>query len=276
GSARLHVDVVNGAGVRFAKADAPVAVEFPAVILPTNVTVGLGATQVYSVSVTGQLPNDIVYKWTLIGQAGTLGGQTTQTTSVPQVSFKAGNVPGTSTLHVDVVNAAGVRWAKADGPVVVARAPSISFTLAGPWDPVDQPPNGTYNYPGGYDHRYASGSGPGIDTIVFAYNIGTRDDTIGVAVAVEVPSTRVIKTGDTFIRRLSGTGGLNQFEFILSSNQSDPDDDNARQRGPVGTGMLKFDTVNRLADGTWVADYSFTIANAGGATIVGVGAARWT
>ncbi len=276
GTATLHVDVVNGAGVRFAKADAPVTVEFPAVILPANAVIGLGALQLFSVSVTGQLPADIVYKWTLTGQAGSLGGQALRTTTTPQVTFNAGAVAGTCTLHVDVVNGAGVRFAKADASVIVERAPSITFTIAGPWDQAKMAPNGTYNYPGGNDGRYPSEGSPGIDTLFFAYNIGTREETIGVGLAVEIPSSRVLRTGDIFNRVVMGTTGLNGFQFVLAKNQADPDDPNTNQYVPPGTGTLKFDSVGRLANGTWIANYSFAITNSGGGTIVGAGAARWT
>lgn len=275
GSTTLHVDVVNSTGVRFAKADAPVAVEFPAVILPPNAIVGLNAQQVYSVSVSGQLPNGILYKWTLSGTAGTLGGQLTQTTTVPQVAFTAGNVPATATLHVDVVTAAGVRWAKADGAVIVARAPSISFTLAGAWDPTQQPPNGTYNYPAVSDSRVRLIDEPTVDQIGFVYNVGS-DDTIGVFVAIHVPTGSVIKTGDTFTKYASQVNTSGTFQFLMSNNQTDADAPNARQYAPAGTGTLKFDDVSQLANGTWVVNYSFKITNAAGATIVGAGAARWT
>lgn len=275
GSATLHVDVVNSTGVRFAKADAPVAIEFPAAILPSNVIVGVNAQQVYSVSVSGQLPSDIVYKWTLSGQPGTLGGQLTRTTTVPQVTFNAGSVPATGSLHVDVVNAAGVRWAKADGPVVVARAPSISFTLAGPWDPAQQPPNGSYNYASVGDARVHLVDEPGVDQIGFVYNVGSQD-TIGVFVAMHLASGSVVKTGDTFTKYANNVPTTGTFQFLLSNNQTDADAAGARQYAPAGTGTLKFDDVSRLADGTWVVNYSIKITNAAGATIVGTGAARWT
>ncbi|MEP6764279.1 MAG: hypothetical protein ABJB66_08225 [Gemmatimonadaceae bacterium] len=274
GSATLHVDVVNGTGVRFARADAPVAVEFPAVILPPNVIVGLNALQVYSVSVTGQLPAGILYKWTLSGQAGTLGGQTTQTTTVPQVAFTAGNVPGTGTLHVDVVTAAGVRWAKADGPVVVARAPSISITLAGPWDPTKQPPNGTYNYPAFGDARVQLEDEIGVDQIGFVYNVGS-DNTIGVFVAIHLPTGSVVKTGDTFTRYANTVNSVGTFQFLMSNNQTDADAPGARQYAPTGTGTLRFDDVTRLANGAWVVNYSFNITSPAGATVVAVGTAKW-
>ncbi|MEO7999792.1 MAG: hypothetical protein ABI852_20230, partial [Gemmatimonadaceae bacterium] len=274
GSATLHVDVVNGAGLRFARADAPVAVEFPAVILPPNVIVGVSALQVYSVSVTGQLPPGILYKWTLSGQPGTLSGQATQTTTVPQVAFTAGNIAATGTLHVDVVTAAGVRWAKADGNVIVARAPSISFTLAGAWDPTRDPPNGTYNYPSVYDGRVPLTSEPGLDQIGFVYNVGSQD-TIGVFLAIHLMASRVIKTGDTFAKYAGTPSSLDTFQFLLSNNQMDADAPGARQSVPAGPGTLKLDNVSRLADGTWVVDYSFKITNAAGATVVGVGAAKW-
>lgn len=274
GSATLHVDVVNGAGVRFAKADAPIAVEFPAVILPPNVIVGLSAQQVYSVSVTGQLPVGILYRWTLSGQPGTLGGNTTQTTTVPQVAFTAGNVPGTGSLHVDVVTAAGVRWAKADGAVIVARAPSISITLAGPWDPTKQPPNGTYNYPAVGDARVSLQDEIGVDQIGFVYNVGT-DDTIGVFVAIHVPTGSVVKTGDTFTRYANTVNTTGTFEFIMSNNQTDADAPGARQYAPAGTGTLKFDDVTRLTNGSWLVNYSFKITSPAGATVVAVGTAKW-
>ena len=248
---------------------------YPAEILPSNAALEPGDHRVFSVLVTGQLPPNTVYKWTVSGTAGSIGGGTV-TTSVPQIDVSAGSVPGNGLLHVDVVDSAGVRWAKADVGFTVNGPPSITFTIAGAWDPSKQPPNGVYNYPGGNDVRTASPGGGGNDAIFFAYDLAGPDGDIGVLLTMLVPTGSLIHKDQSFTKYQSGTFVAGEFQLTLSNNQQHPDDPNATQFAPVGTGTLKFDDVNQLINGTWVVKYSFAITNAGGGTIVGSGSARFS
>jgi hypothetical protein len=228
------------------------------------------------VAVTGTLPSNVQYRWTLNGTAGSIGAASVVTTSVPSIVYTAGNLTGNDLLHVDVIDPGGTLYAKATVGVGVVGPTSIQFTLTGPWNPDRQPPNGHYSYSTGDAVREPSPGGAGLDAIFLVYDVGAVDATIGALVTVLVPAGSLIRTGDTFTKFPPGSNGTTvAFQLTLSTNQSDPDNVDARQWAPDGTGTLKFDAVNQALDGTWVLQYSFTITNAGGATIIGSGVGRW-
>jgi hypothetical protein len=67
-----------------------------------------------------------------------------------------------------------------------------------------------------------------------------------------------------------------QFNIVMASNLSNPDDVNSRQQSPGGTGTLTINDLNQLADGSFLAQYGLRISNGGGGTVIGTGAGKWT
>ena len=239
----------------------------PLLVFDKDAAVSVPATFIVETEGGPGLPTDATYefKWG--------DGTTTTRTTNPGSLQHTYQRTGTLAVSLRVLHPTGQLIAKYDGSINV-RAPSISFTLAGPWDASKQPSNGTYNYPSLSDSRVRLSGSSGLDQIGFVYNVGSKD-AIGVFVAIQLPSGTVIKTGDTFTKFVNGGPAGGRFQFLLSNNQTDADAPDARQYVPDGTGTLAFDDVTLLSTGTWAVNYSFTITNTAGGTIMGRGVARW-
>jgi hypothetical protein len=85
------------------------------VLTPANPLISVGAQQVFTMTVSGSIPPDATYNWTVTG-AGSIGASVT---TGNQVTFTAANSPGPATLSVVILDANGNMLVKA----------STSFTV---------------------------------------------------------------------------------------------------------------------------------------------------
>ncbi len=249
---------------------------YPAQILPSSPPLmDRGDQRLYSVVVSGTLPNGVLYKWTLTGTSGSIGSTNVVTTSVPQINYTAGaGRGGTDRLHVDVLDGAGTLYAKADANIVVAGPGSIQFDVAGAWDPTQTPPNGHYAFSDGVGTRVLDGANSGLDGLVFGYDAGAGEQfDSGFLMIMYVTAGAVITQGETFSKLVSGASVANgKFDMLLASDPSNP---NSSQYDPAGTGTCTINVLGQFSTGVHYAQYSFSIINGAGGTIVGSGIGRW-
>lgn len=265
----IGYDTRSGQRVEFGRDGTTVNFLYPAEILPSGAVLDKNEQRTYSVTVTGALPQGVQYKWTLTGTSGSIGTSNVVITTVPTINYIAA-VPGTDSLHVDVLDAAGTLYAQADAPITVAAAASIQFTVAGAWDPTKTPPNGHYGYTDFNGGRAPYPYGVGLDGLFFEYDIAP-DQTIGVMVGIFVATGEAFGEGETFSHVAGGGLAAGQWNLLLALDLNNPN----YQEYPAGTGTCKIDSLGQLLDGTWVANYSFTITNGGSGMITGSGVGRW-
>ena len=271
----IGYDKSSGQRVEIGRAGTTVNFLYPAQILPSSgAAMDRGEQRLYSVVVDGVLPNGIQYKWTLTGNAGSIGGSGVVTTAVPQINYTA-NQQGVDGLHVDIVDQSGTLWAKADAAITVAKDSGIRFVIAGPWDFAKTPPAGTYVYNDFLGGRGTYGTDAGnLDALFLDYNFGSG--VIGVLVGMFVAPGGAFTQGQTFSKVPASTFPVpGQFNILLAVNQADPSAVNSLQLNPIGPGTCRIDTLGFFANGKFYAEYSFNISNGGGGTIIGSGVARW-
>ncbi|HEY4320701.1 MAG TPA: hypothetical protein VGM77_05915 [Gemmatimonadales bacterium] len=271
GTDQLHVDVLSGTTL-VAKADVTVPVLAPAHITPASVALGIGDHQTFTVGVDGTVPANAQYKWTLNGTAGNIGAGTVIVTTVPQISYTAVQL-GNDTLHVDVLNGTSV-IAKADAAVAVGAAPSIQFVIAGAWPQDLMPPDGGYSFMSFIGARGTQPS-PGVDIIAQGYDVDPLDnEKIGVELSLIVATGTNLSAGQVFTKVVLGIlPSANQFQVVLSQDLGRPD--NTFKSPPVGGGTVVIQSVVQLSDGTYVFQYTLSLSNGTGGTIIGSGVGRW-
>ena len=218
----------------------------PTEIQPTGAALNPGDQRTFSVVVGGTPPPQASsYRWTLTGTSGSIGSSNVVTTTVPYVNYTA-NTPGNDSLHVDVLYGSTI-VAKADAGITVVGPSSITFTIAGTWDPTKQPANGTYTFA---DFEYGRGSnGTGLDGIFFSFDIAA-DQTIGVLLSLLVPTGAPLTTGESFIK-VMGAPSVTAGHFQLSLSQdlhnveNSPHDLRLLETGPARSTIQ----IGQLLDG---------------------------
>ena len=278
----IGYNTTGGGRVEIGRAGTTVSFTVPAQILPSNAFISVNEQRLFSVVVDGPpLPNGVTYKWTLTGTSGSIGAAPVVTTTVPQINYIANaKTSGADSLHVDVLDSAGVLLAKATAQVRVIGPSSIQFDIAGTWDPAAQPKNGHYSF-SDFSGDRAPDQDPGLDILFFIHDLFPDPEpndptaqTPGVIIGMVVNAGEPIREGRIFNKVRTGirpTSG--DFQLFLSPDLNDPV--NTGQRGPVGTGKLTLDFLGQLANGTYVTAYSFHVENDSGGTIIGTGVGRW-
>jgi hypothetical protein len=230
---------------------------------------------VFVVTVDGQLPSTVQYRWTRTGSAGTIGSSNVVTTTVPQVTYTA-NQSGSDVLHVDVLDGFGNLLAKADVTVAVLGDPFITLTIAGSWNASQQPPNGVYTFTDQRSARFRVPDDAALDALAFGFDFPPGDNTVGVLVTIVMPAGAPVTTNQTFTKLQGLTFTPGTWQLTLAKDLGHGDPDSRDQRAPAGTGTLRFDSIGQLSDGSLVGHYRFSITNAAGGTIVGEGVGKWT
>lgn len=270
----IGYNTITGQRVEIGRAATTVQFLMVAQITPTNPVLSRGQQRVFVVTVDGELPSDVSYRWTLTGSAGSIGASNVVTTTVPRITY-TGHQSGSDVLHVDVLDGTGGLLAKADGGVAVIGDPFITITIAGSWTS-QQPPNGVYTFT---DHRSARFRVPddaSLDALAFGFDFPPGDDTVGLMVTMVVPAGAPITTNQTWTKLQGVLFTPGTWQLTLARDLGHGDPDNRDQRAPAGTGTLRFDALGQLSDGSFVGHYRFSITNAQGGTIVGEGVGKWT
>jgi hypothetical protein len=236
------------------------------------VTAGTATTLTLSVGVLG-LPSS-VYTWTI-----TDGGVTTTTVVTGDNTIRRVLTGPSVRVSVTLADPVHGFLGIARSDLAVNSAAFVRFTIAGGWDPLLTPPNGTYSFNDDHGARVPGGFGTGngtIDAVTFAYDVSPNDQTIGVLFGTFIPVGTDIRDGQVFTLTPRGAATkLGDFALLLATNLNDPADDNSAQYTVWGSGTLTVESVGILADGTHVARYKFDIVGPLGGTIGGTGVARW-
>jgi hypothetical protein len=240
---------------------------------PKNAEVDPNQTRSFTVAVTqGTLPSGAKYEWTVLGD-GKVNNQTSVTTTSTTVTYRAPNADASDTLRVRAVTSTGTVLAETTALISVGNTPRIQFTLSGTWDPDKTPANGTYIYTDGGGNRMFPEAGT--EVLFFSHNIGATDQTIGALVTIVLTPGQVVvpATYSKFVQGQAPSPG--QFQFTLSTNQSNPDDPESRQYAVGTTGSLTITSVTSLSGNRKRARYTFTISNGIGGTCTGSGTQVW-
>ena len=261
-------DVANGKHTLVAIGDSSVDVLKTATITPATPILSRGDNQTFTVTVAAPLQPGAQYLWTLTGNAGSIGALNFVTTTVPTLVYHA-NQKGTDTLGVQVLDASNRLIAKVSATINVDPDPFIAFVVGGFWAPSTAPANGAYSFTDFTGTRQAGTSS--LDALLSDFDQTAKAD--GVTLVLVVPTGGGLTTGQTFTKVQQGQPTAGQFVLSLSVNLSDPA--NSTVGAPGDSGSLTLTTVTRLADGTYVGQYSFSISNGTGGTISGNGAGRW-
>jgi hypothetical protein len=266
-------DVAHGQRALVARTSTTVDVLLKASITPFAPFLSHGNQQAFLVTYAGSLPAGVQYLWTLQGTSGSIGALSFVTTTAPSITYTA-QQKGVDTLQVQIVDASNRLLAKTSTPINVDAAPSIQLVVGGNWNVATTPANGSYGFTDFQGARSPSQFGTGLDELIFVYDLAA-DNTVGVGLGLFVPTGQAFSAGETFSKILTGqpaTAGT--FQVTLSQNLNDVE--NSIQHTPAGTGSCRIDGLSQLIDGTFVAQYSFTIDNGAGGLITGSGVGQWT
>jgi len=268
----IGYDSSSGKRLEFGRAGTKVHFQLPAELSPSNPAIEIGSDRLFILRVDGKLPDGVVYKWTLTGIAGSIGGPTNiVTTTVPQINYHGG-VRGDDVLKVEVLLGTTI-VAKTQTNISVTPPTFIDFDITGTWDPEKTPRNGHYSYTELFSARTAKVDEPGIDTIFIGANVG-REGTIGVLLAMQVTSGVAVPTGKTFSKfHFPDSVGSGTWQFLVSKDQANVEA--STQYVPGTSGTLKMDDVSVTLDGTTVGRFTFTVSNGAGGLITGRGIGRW-
>ena len=243
-------------------------------LTPVAPGLDVGEQQTFTVSVSGSLPVGVQYIWTLTGTAGSIGTLNLVTTTVPTLLYTAVR-KGTDTLKVQVADASNHLLASGSAVITVDPDAFIEFVIAGTWDQTTMTPNGSYSYADYIGGRGTYGdSNHLIDALIFQYD--NFPGVAGVLFSMDVAPGAPYSQGQAFAKVPIGSFPVpGQFNILLSTNLGNPNAVNAQQYNPVGTGTCTIDTLDQLVDGTYLAEYSFSISNGAGGTIIGSGVGTW-
>ena len=240
-----------------------------ATIIPVSVALRRTQQQIFTVKVAGDaLPTGTKYRWTVVGNSGTIGTGTI-TTTTPSITYTA-LTKGTDTLNLKILDASDELLARTSATISVDPDSLVEFTISGTWDPEKTPANGHYSY-GDVVAIRSSAPAPNLDWLTIAANIVGSDQTIGVLVSVFVSPSWVFASGQTFSRTLA-VAVPGTFQLTLAQDQNDVDDSD--QWAPAGNGTLTMVSVQKGADNKWHGQMSFTI-DSGAGMIVGICNAVW-
>ncbi|MBI1331483.1 MAG: hypothetical protein GC165_01245 [Armatimonadetes bacterium] len=265
----IGYDTSSGQRVEVGRSGTTVKFLIPAQILPTSPLLQKGEHQTFTVEVSGGAPNGVKYRWTLTGNAGTIGSSPV-TTSAPMIAYTA-TADGSDILHVDVLDLNGNVIANADNSITVGATPKLDLTIAGTWDPNQTPPNGTYHLLGPDPNGGRQPVNSTTDALSFVYGVtSTGNDAATMLIAVGKGQTPTVN--QTFTRVPPGTlMSVGQFVMSLDTNLNNPDDPNSSLY-PVGTGgTLTVQGVSVLNNGNMLIQYSTTVTNSSGGTVVATG-----
>ena len=155
---------------------------------------------------------------------------------------------------------------------VEVKGASIQFVIAGTWNPLETPANGSYSFTDCLGGR-TSAPGFGWDYVGFGCDVAT-DGTDGVLLLLLVPAGSAVVANQTFSKLAPGQPpSSGTFQVLMHQDLSDPA--NSTQSAIGTTGTVTIDAVDQLSDGTFVAHYSFSIGNGAGGTMVGSGIGIW-
>lgn len=275
GPIAVHVsvyDVANGKRALVAKADASVDVLATATISPPLPILSRGDNQTFTVAVAATLQPGAQYLWTLTGNAGSIGALNFVTTTVPTLVYHA-NQKGTDKLGVQVLDANNRLIAKVEATINVDPDPSIQFIVGGLWANGSAPANATYAFTDFLGVRQAGTST--LDALLAEFDrVSTPNGFVnGVTLLLAVPTGARPTAGQTFTKVVQGQPTAGQFVLSLYANLNDPG--NSALSAPGNTGTLTITSVSALSDGSFVAQYSFSISNGGSGTINGTGVSKW-
>lgn len=126
----IHVTVIgydnsSGTPKEVGQAGAVVTFLLPAILSPLNPVLTPSQTKEFFLTVTGNLPTGAKYIWSVTG-SGTVDGNSTTTTSVPQVQFAAAGSVGTDLLNVQVQDSSGNLLAQTGTTITVGAQVSLS------------------------------------------------------------------------------------------------------------------------------------------------------
>lgn len=268
----IGYDISQNPRVEIGRAGTTVNFLQRAEILPANAAVDIGEQRLFSVNVEGQLPSGVRYKWTLNGTAGSIGDTNVVITTLPQINYTGITGGGNDVLHVDVIDLGNNVVARADAAITIARASSIQFVVAGTWANNTAPANGSYAF-ADFEGGRVPLAAPGVDAITFTYDNTVNSN--GVIIPIVIAAGSALHNGQTFTKFVTGPPiiGAGQFQLTLMVNLSDPD--HSLQRAPGNSGTLTITSVAQLSSGAFLTQYSFSVSNGAGGTIIGSGVGRW-
>jgi hypothetical protein len=240
-------------------------IKLGASISPAPLRPFVGVPYAMTAQITGTPPKHVTYNWEW--------GDGTPDTVIddnPNVEHTFTRV-GTNAIVLKVIDPETLQ------PYVTARATAstistfVQFVIAGTWNVSTTPANGSYLFTDFIGLRFALPT-PGLDAVFLESDLAPS--SVGVLVTLVVPTGSAITTGQTFSKFVLGQQGkAGEFQLTLAQDLRDPA--NSAAFAPTGTGSLKIDRISKLTDNTFVAEYSFNVANGAGGTITGSGVGRW-
>ena len=223
---------------------------------------------------TGTAPAGAKYRWTVVGD-GSVNGSSTVTTTAPTASYRSGNTDGTDTLNLELLDSSNTVVAKAAAVITVGTSSRISFVISGNWDSKKTPPNGSYSYAPGEGTRFSPEEG--LEALAFGYNIGAKEQTIGVLVSIIVTPGQPVTAPSTYTVGATGQPPVpGNFFITLSTNQTDPDDPDSTQHKAGEFGTLTINSITNLPDNKKRVSYTFETSNGAGGTVTGSGVQIYT
>lgn len=114
---------------------------------------------------------------------------------------------------------------------------------------------------------------PGIDSVIFTADVASSGPD-GVIVTLSIPAGAAITAGETWTKFLPGDIGLpGRFTLSLSQDLNNPANSGIVTIGTSGNFTVS--SVGQFTDGSFVANFSFSVGNGAGGTIVGSGVGKW-